>query len=457
MTYELARSLLLSETLTPALLGEALLTATRERVSLARALLNVRAIDATRLDKELARNETPSLQQVLPVAELMARLPPGLCARLMAFPVRLDPRTGTVDVAAADTHDPHAPEEIGFHLDAPVRIVRASLWAIEAALVRSSRPPPPMATIPVRSMPPPGMPSRPPPNREAWDAPSIFSDPPPAPRVPEMEMAIPLTRRTLNQIRAIEAQHPLSLEGIEYQRQPADHLTQAMENAAEYAAEQAAEHTEERRMVTLMPPSFVPPPPNTERNLSYPVLDSAPRTAPMPQMPPIPPLPPMRRSSPPNAPFVEITGLLAVIRAARTRDELLDLVLLGTRKVARRVAIFAVKRQEFVGWTCSPEFARIEDLRALSISLNAPSVLMLGAVSGGYLGPIENNEVHAPLLRLMGSATRDVAVAALKVLGRPAALILADDLKDTMLATRRLDELSRAAGDQLAIIVRDRR
>jgi len=54
--------------------------------------------------------------------------------------------------------------------------------------------------------------------------------------------------------------------------------------------------------------------------------------------------PPSRRSSPPVLPFVDIGALLAAMRMARTRDELLDLVLLGARTVARRVAIFAVQR-----------------------------------------------------------------------------------------------------------------
>jgi hypothetical protein len=43
------------------------------------------------------------------------------------------------------------------------------------------------------------------------------------------------------------------------------------------------------------------------------------------------------------------------------------------------------------------------------------------------------------------------------VSGKTAAIILADELGDTMLGTRRLDELARAAGDAFGRIVRTRR
>jgi hypothetical protein len=57
----------------------------------------------------------------------------------------------------------------------------------------------------------------------------------------------------------------------------------------------------------------------------------------------------------------------------------------------------------------------------------------------------------------MGSATRDVAVVPVRVSGKPTLLVLADDLGDTMIATKRLEELAAAAGDALNRIVRERR
>jgi hypothetical protein len=56
-----------------------------------------------------------------------------LCERLLAVPLRRDAEGG-VDVAAVDVSDPHVSREFGFHLQAPVRIWRAELSSLRAAL-----------------------------------------------------------------------------------------------------------------------------------------------------------------------------------------------------------------------------------------------------------------------------------------------------------------------------------
>ena len=80
MSFELGRALLLTEAITPEGLGQALLTAARDEVSLVRAILMTGAMDPGRLEQELSRAETPSMRAVLPVREITDRLPPGLCA-----------------------------------------------------------------------------------------------------------------------------------------------------------------------------------------------------------------------------------------------------------------------------------------------------------------------------------------------------------------------------------------
>jgi hypothetical protein len=54
----------------------------------------------------------------------------------------------------------------------------------------------------------------------------------------------------------------------------------------------------------------------------------------------------------------------------------------------------------------------------------------------------------------MEKVTRDVAIASVRVQGRPIVLIVADELGDTALATQRIEELARAAGDALARVVK---
>ena len=65
-------------------------------------------------------------------------------------------------------------------------------------------------------------------------------------------------------------------------------------------------------------------------------------------------------------------------------------------------------------------------------------------------GPVPETPAHEGLLAVMERASADVAVVAVRVAGRPAAVLLADDLGDTLTGTRRMDELARAVGDALA-------
>ena len=133
MTFELARALLNAEVVTPVPLARALFAVATEGVPLTRALIALGVVKEDRLEDELARVDVPTIHQVVPVPELLELLPAGLCSRLLALPIRRDPRTGTVDVAVVDARDQHVAHEIGFFLQAPVRIVRTTLQVLEAA------------------------------------------------------------------------------------------------------------------------------------------------------------------------------------------------------------------------------------------------------------------------------------------------------------------------------------
>lgn len=134
MSLELGRALLLSGAITPDALARALLATRTRDIAFEEALLSEGAIDERGLQVELGRWDGPTIHNVIPVPELVARLPRGMCRRLLAWPIRVDALTGTVDVAVADGRDPHAPAEIGRHLKAPVRAVRAPLGALRRAL-----------------------------------------------------------------------------------------------------------------------------------------------------------------------------------------------------------------------------------------------------------------------------------------------------------------------------------
>jgi hypothetical protein len=158
----------------------------------------------------------------------------------------------------------------------------------------------------------------------------------------------------------------------------------------------------------------------------------------------------------PVPPFADAQPILAALGDASDRDAIIALLLSGTRVVARRVGIFAVKREAFLGWTCSPELCDPRAFRALSITSSLPSVFAGVASGSDYLGPLYRTEAHAPLLDLIGTTARDLAIVPVRVHGHAALLLLADELGDSALSTKRMLELSHAAGTALARVLRSR-
>lgn len=485
---ELTKALLLEEVAAPQAIGRALLASVSGKIPLVYALIETGAASPEVLTRYIERAESPFLHHVVPVPELIERLPPGLCQHLLALPVRHDAITGTVDVAVVDASDPHPAREIGFHLGTPVRIVRAPLAALEDALRRLQDPTRGRA----RSMPnadgaalpapggvyaPGAPPSRrglvlepdsiPPPQDHVpaatsgaraatppWGTP-IHVVGPVRPRLPTepptsgygSEIPIPLTRKTF---------YPGTMSGGT-QRPPAFVDPRAAGLGEGYAFDTTGlrdivERTAAHRFASAHPPSaqVTAPPP-----LSF--------------IPGPPPLPdwgtPARGGAPsgayaayaPELPFPEMGGVSAALRNAGSRDEILELVLTGARMVALKVALFVVKKGGYLGWLATPEFADRASLQSILIPLDANSVFDRAVREDIYLGPIRHDDVHAPLLRVMRHPSRDVAIVPVRVSGKTAVIIVADGLGDTMLGTRRLEELARAAGDAFARVVRARR
>lgn len=148
--------------------------------------------------------------------------------------------------------------------------------------------------------------------------------------------------------------------------------------------------------------------------------------------------------------------VLAGLRQAETRDEVVRLALRGMHLVARRLAVFVVRRDGFRGWACNVAFGDQDALKELSIAAEQPSVLATAAATAMYLGPIPSTPPHEGLLRIMERASHDVAAIAVRVQGRPALVLLADEFEDTMTGTRFLGELARAVGEALTRLLAPR-
>lgn len=520
MADELTKSLLLEDVVAPRAVADALFVSVTSGVPIVQALTDAGALTPEMLSRYLARSEAPYLRQVAPLAELVDRLPPGLCQRLFAIPVRRDAITGTVDVVVADTSDLHPAKEIAFHLQAPVRVVRASVSALEEALRRLRRP----SAAPA-SLGPPGAPlSRPPSARRG--PPSVrvppnpapaFADPSPSPRdtLPPGPSSVTnpdgifLDEGALRPSR-VPAATPMRVSSPPPSMEPASRAAQwtrrgrdtppwgtPIHNAAPEEQHESAPPPSRagseipipltrrtfsaERGGTQRPPPLVDPTtsglgegipvgPGGLRAVVELRPDDYEPAKPVPQQSFIPGIPgvpgiPGAQAEPagpyaayaPQLPYADIGAIVAAIRAAGSRDEVLELVLTGARMVAFKVALFVVKRDGFLGWACTPEFGDRAALQSVLVPSGAPSVFEEAIHEGLYLGPIRHDEAHGGLLMVMRNATRDVAVVPIRVSGKAAVLIVADELGDTMLATRRLEELARAAGEAFARIVRMRR
>ncbi len=415
MTYELGRSLLLADAIAPDALAQALYMVATQGVALPRALVATGAMEVERLEVELARADAPMLRHVVAVPELVSQLPAGLCHRLLAVPVRKDARTGTVDVAVVDARDTHAAQEVGFWLDAPVRILRTSIASMDAALTR-------MDAKVDRGVHPLAAPIWVPSTRERrpvaetpiYGTPAVNLDELHAHEAAashDLDIPIPLSRRNVASPQIVEVDGDAVLPLVTRSR--ASSLI-VQDDAFEPV------HELKQRRAPRVPPA-------------KPIADLA-----------------------PSMPYADPSTLLARLRAANDRDSVVGLVLAASRTVARRVAVFAVKRDELTGWACTPEIGERAKLREVHVPVAASSLFAQALGGGTHLGRLSRSEALAPLLAIIGETATEVAVSAIMVEGRPTLLVLSDELGDSLLATQRLDEIARTAGASLTNIVRKR-
>ncbi|HEY1956197.1 MAG TPA: hypothetical protein VGH28_11295 [Polyangiaceae bacterium] len=480
MTLELAESLLLAEAISPRALARGLFLEATQQMPLVQALLATGAIDEAKLEAALARpGEPPPLGTITPSLSLAARLPRGLCARLLAVPIGTDADTGAIDVALVDDGDIHAATEVAFFLRANVRVHRATASALRAAVEQLQ------AAAGTESEAPALERSRTP----IWGTPVVSVVPQQTPHAAPAEMAIPLMRRSAtppppvgrDDSAVLELRTPASSRGVAgpdterseppdagrrepsldepvFALKPPGSLrrpvavmiaeTQLQPNAAvTIPAPRDPRHS----MVTAPAPArrSEPPPKIELRRSSLPRIASDPPQAGRRQTS----MPPASLGAP-RLPFPDAGPVLAAMDEANDRDAIIALLISGMRVVARRAAIMAVKRDAFVGWSCNAEFGDARAWRGVQVSTDVPSVLATAAAGTPYLGPLFRTDGHMPILEFMREVSRDVAVIGVRVDMHPALVLIADELGDTALGTKRLEQLAKAAGASLARVLR---
>ncbi len=404
MAFALAQALLLADAVTPDSLGQALHLSAAQGASLVRSLQALGTLEPLRIEQQLEKGGAPAMRHVAPVEDLIERLPPGLCERLLVLPVRQDPRTGTVDVAVVDARDTHAAEEVAFWLGSPVRMVRTSLASMDAAFRRLDEKP---ASLGMQALAPP---------IDTAEATAPDEPPGPGPNIP-----IPLTRR------------PSTVVELPVTPAPAE------ERGARDSLREPVLDLQRRKPAAAA--SVVP---TTQRGPFSP----DPRIAQPPAAPPVAPAP----AGPP-------VDALAELRGATDRDQVVDLIVTGTRAVAGRVAVLTVRRDVLTGWACSAEIADPAAFRKVTLATTPPTVLTEVIEQGGaWLARFPRDLAHASLIELLRQPPdEEVAIAGVRVEGRATLVILAARLADRPRAKKVLAELALEAGEALARILRERR
>ena len=500
---ELARRLLVAGIVSASDLGRALVVSTERHLPLALALVQSKAVTEAELEGERAPASGPALPRVYPSPELCARLPLLAARRLGAIPLRRDPVSGVVDVAALDPLDSHVARELAFHLGEPVRLLRARLASVEEALRNlegdgrglesrrlrchtpasphgapvSWRPPsaaeedPPASPIPLvrRSVPPPH-----PDDARAVRLPS-FADvggehDPDGTVVLQLRSVKPSTQAaTVARIDAVERAVADPPPGrAELQPSPPPRPTQRPAIVVDVPPPRTRPAGTLAPSASLRPPvvASIPPRSSAGRTLlpPGPLAVAAPAGAGAPRLRDLQPK--ADRPDTLDALGLEAEGLVmpapragladdfadvvALVRRAPSRDAVVDRVLRGLARVARRTAVFAVRRDGYVGWTCNEAFGDAAAFRAVSVPAEVPSLLRTAGTTAVYLGPVPDTAAHEGILRVMGRATDDVAAVSVRVGGRPVMVLLVDELEDSMGGPRRMDELARGAGEALA-------
>lgn len=399
MTVELARRLI--ESGVPlADIEAALLLVVERGLPLPEALAERDPRLLAKVEQELSRSELPSVLTVRASPELYGRLPAGMCRRLLAVPVHVDPRTGRVDVAAVEPLDPHIAQEFTYHFDQPVRVLQASHEAVKAALDRLQH------GAKVSVLPP------------ARADTALASDAP----IPLVKLdtgarsdaPIPLVRRSMLPQRAP------SVVPVRRSVPPPSVLPEAEGVAASWRSKP--------------PPTDLVAGAELER-----------RAAAAAQRPSVAPAPPVNAASTRER-----------LEEASSPEAVLEL--LRDCMAPAASVVFAIKNASFDGRVASPSIEQRKSAKQISLLSHQPSVLETAVKSGFYLGPIPNTPNHRDLRdALPPDALNEVYVTVVTVSDRPSLIWLLAGFEQSLDLTRRADEIALVAGRALARILRERK
>lgn len=415
MTVELAYQLLRSGSVPTSDVEAALIDSVRDGKSFIVALYQRGPRVAAQVDAVLSRADAPIVGAPRADTALLARLPPGLCRRLLVVPLGRDAR-GVVDLAVASPADPHVGTELAHHLDAPVRLHRASVGELIAAL-DSALPAAPEPDEVSEHTPAFGTRALRRPSAPAGRLSLAPADRPRArvstePREPDDEppksAPIPLVRRSIEP--PVAPVRRGTNPGVGRAPRPEVHWVEQHDDAGE-------------PVIGLF--RSKPPPPPESASLEI-------------------------RGTPEELLDAGLRAIAAAVDADGVAHGLIE----GASAAASQAIVLAARHGAFEGRHGSAGL-NLDRVRGLRIPADLASVLDTAARAGQFLGALPDDAVHAPLRGVFGG--REIYATSVTLSGHLAMLLVLAELRGTFDATRRADRLAAAAGERLEAIVRARK
>ncbi len=411
MVAELVRRLSQAGVVSRDILAQALIDSSTEGVHLLQKLAERHSSILPLLDAELARIKGPSVKGPLAVNTVQVfRLPNGLCRRLLAVPLEVEPTSSRWAIAVADLSDHHVAAEISYHLGGPVDAFRAPLAVILNAIALAEGRPPSELYMPLM-------------NGVDEDTPAFGT------------AAIKPARRSsahwsfgevANEGRRPTPRRGLSLPPIqsaELQSEPPIPLVRPLvprgTETPDFAQARGA-----------------PDASTTEPRITRSLCDQ--------EQPEPSGLTPQERTE----------SILADLRDETSPRDVLVGFAVAVSTVAKRAAVFAVRSGQFQLECVFPTTSA----PTLSVPFADPSVLQTACQAGYYLGSLERGADSDELANALDIAVdSEIYIVPVVVAERPAALIVAGAIDNTFAATRLIDTIATRGGVILERLVQRRR
>lgn len=155
-----------------------------------------------------------------------------------------------------------------------------------------------------------------------------------------------------------------------------------------------------------------------------------------------------------KAPLGDVRGVLASIRQANDRDDVVRLGLDGALSVSRSAVFFALRKGLLKGWDGIGSGVTQDSARNLWIPTSTASLFQRVVESGvGYFGPYGNAIADGLFRAAVGSRGGDLALLPIKVSGKVVGLLACDDVRAGPQGQQRLELLATAIEEAFGRII----